>query len=74
MNRPVRLAKEDNQGYSFMKSLQGRIEKMVLRHPRFFLALFITLLVILFVAVIFAICGAGTMESSTQYNHLEAII
>ena len=68
MNQPVRLAKVETM------SIQDRIEQFVLNHAWFFLSLAIILLLVLFIIICMAMCGASATESGLQYNQFENII
>ena len=73
MNRPVRLAKEDNS-HSFSFKILGRIEKWAFKYAHIILPLFIILGLLLFVVLCYWICGVSATESGVQYNQLERII
>ena len=74
MREPVRLAKQENQSYSFYNSLMDKVEAWVLNHATLCLFVAMAFLIACFTVLIFAICGISTMESGAQYNHLGDII
>ena len=55
-------------------SMMDRVEEFVINHAPFFLILTIIILLILFVAVMFAICGVSATESGNLYNHFGDIL
>ena len=74
MNRPVRLGKQEHNNVSPFDLLCGRIEAFLLRHASFFLIIAVIVLMALFIALCFALCGSGATESGVVYNHLEEVI
>lgn len=65
MSKPVRLHKQESDSWF---NLLNYIEAWVLSHATLCLTLFIGVLILLFVIVCFAICGASAVESGTQYR------
>ena len=55
-------------------SMMDKIEGFLLSHATFFLILALVILLILFVALMFAIVGVSATESGTLYNHLGDIL
>lgn len=55
-------------------SRMDKIEGFLLSHATFFLILALVILLILFVALMFAIVGVSATESGTLYNHLGDIL
>ena len=55
-------------------SVMDKIEGFVLSHATFFLILSIIVLLILFVTLMFAICGVSATESGNLYNHFGDIL
>lgn len=55
-------------------SVMDKIEEFVLSHATFFLILSIIVLLILFVTLMFAICGVSATESGNLYNHFGDIL
>ena len=54
--------------------MMDRIEEFLLSHATFFLILSIIILLILFVTLMFAICGVSATESGNLYNHFGDIL
>lgn len=50
--------------------MMDRIEEFLLSHATFFLVVSLIILLILFVALMFAIVGVSATESGIVYNHL----
>ena len=76
MSKPVRLAKKEpkNDVYSFFNSIMDMVEAWVLSHALLCLIVLTSLLMALFVTVIFLMIGVSATDSGVTYNHLEAMI
>ena len=72
-NTPVRLHKQEEVNPMFL-DIDKRIESFVMRFAPIIMVICMVLLMALFIALCFALMGNGTMESGTQYNHLQNII
>ena len=66
-NRPVRLAKEDND-YSFYNLLYMKAEAWFNRHAFFCLIVLCVVLMVVFVALAYAIVGVSAVESGVPYR------
>lgn len=66
MNTPVRLNKKISK--------EDEIESWVLSHAHIFLPLCIILLLILFVALMYAVVGVSAVESGNYYNQFDKVI
>ena len=64
----VRLSKETNM------TLKDSIERFVLNHATFFLALAIVLMLAVFITFCVMICGASATDSGLQYNQFDNVI
>ena len=73
-NRPVRLAKVEEPKGADMTKIIRMVEAAILRHPTLFLTLFMILAMLLFIVIIFTVCGASATESGLQYNQFQRII
>lgn len=74
---PARLDKKpDNQFEfdNFCYDLQYKMEAFILRHASIFMVILIILFLLLFVAMLYTICGASATESGNLYNHFNDII
>jgi hypothetical protein len=73
---PVRLGKKEPQNdiYSFYNSIMETIEEWALAHSALLLIIAVSLLIALFVAMIFLLTGVSATESGVTYNQLENII
>lgn len=68
MTEPVRLHKQEKTSY--VNLLNNRVEAWVLSHATLCLFVLMALLLIGFVMVCFAICGASAVESGTMRNFM----
>ena len=62
--KPVRLAKVEEM------SLNAKIERFALKYAHIIVPAAIIILMILFVALAYAMIGVSATESGTLYNHL----
>ena len=74
MNKPVRLAKTENNDSFYNSKIMDYIEAWLLRHATLVLIIAICLLMALFVCLIFALTGVSATDSGVQYNQFEKII
>ena len=77
MSKPVRLAKKEdkrNDIYSFFNNLTDIVEAWVLSHASLCLCIAISLLIALFVVLIFTLTGVSATESGTVYNQFNNIV
>ena len=73
--KPVRLAKKEEKNvYSFYNSIMDKVEAWVLSHALLCLIVLTSLLMALFVTVIFLMIGVSATDSGVTYNALEKII
>ena len=69
MNRPVRLQKTETNDSPFY-NICGMIEAFLLRYASFFLVIAVIVLMALFIALCYAVCGVSATESGTVYNNM----
>ena len=74
MNRPVRLAKQDNQSYSCKFSLMDKVDAWCNHHALLLFTILMIVLIFLFVTLAYALIGVSATESGTVYNHLGDVI
>jgi len=71
MNKqPVRLAKVENDGYSFFNSMNYRVEAWFNRHALLCIFVLFALLVAAFVFLMFSIVGISAVESGAMRNFM----
>ena len=67
MNQPARLHKIESE------SVNDKIECFALRHANIIVPLALIILVLLFVALAYAVIGVSAVESGTYYYHLNQV-
>ena len=77
-SEPVRLEKvqenEVNHFYNFYMMVINRVEAWVLSHALICLIVVVSMLIALFVVVIFLLTGVSATDSGAMYNSMERII
>lgn len=77
-SEPVRLEKvqenEVNQFYNFYMMVINRVEAWVLSHALICLIVVVSMLIALFVVVIFLLTGVSATDSGAMYNSMGRII
>ena len=73
MSKPVRLHKVD-EDFSILNKLLGMIEAWMLNHATLCLFVLFSVLMALFVVLMFAIVGVSATDSGVQYNAFDRII
>ena len=68
MNRPVRLAKQNEY------TISDKVDAWCTRHITFCLAVALIIFSVLFVALCYAVVGPSGTESGLQYNQINNII
>lgn len=77
MNQPVRLhkvEKEEDKIMKFITLLLDRIEAWVLSHAFLCLIVLMSLLIAVFVVLLFILVGVSATESGVTYNHFADFI
>ena len=69
MSRPVRLAKIETNDSSFY-NLCEKLEAFILSHASFFFIVALIVLMALFIALCYAVCGVSATESGAVYNNM----
>lgn len=78
MSEPARLDKvqdnEVNHFYNFYIMVINRVEAWVLSHALICLIVVVSMLIALFVVLIFLLTGVSATDSGVMYNSMERII
>ena len=74
MNQPARLGKKEDTSSSVYDFIMHKVEAWVLSHATLCLIVLMSLLIALFVVVIFAIVGVSATDSGVQYNQFQNIV
>ena len=70
-NKKARLGKQENNQFS---PFLNTIEMWAMRYAHIILPICLIMLMILFVALCYAIIGVSATDSGLQYNHLKDVI
>lgn len=72
MNTPARLHKQEENPMIF--NIDKKVEGFLMRYAPIILLICTILMMVLLIALCFALLGNGAVESGTTYNHMENII
>ena len=69
---PARLGK--NETYQNHFSLQNKMEAWCIRHATLLFIILLSMIMVLFIVLIYALVGVSATESGTVYNHIGDVI
>ena len=72
MNTPARLHKQEENPMIF--NIDEKVERFAMRYAPAILLICTILMMVLLIALCFALFGNGAVDSGVQYNHLGDII